>query len=214
MILRIVITSTSLPALICGHDILDNNPHFELHLITEGAEVGLLNEGPGILSSPFDQLIPQEWIHNLRNQHPSEHSSAVRRSWLERAMASKLAERGATLHLRTNYSVIEDSTRRTLQLSGAGVGTGTRLEADHILDFPEVKTRLIWMGGVHMGEPNNREFEGCRPDGSVEVWWRKGEDEPLCYGSWVQSMEWIGEDPREAIVMEIEEGRSLAASIL
>lgn len=212
--MRIAILSIDLTGLACAHAILDETPDSEVHLLSELAEVGLLDEGPGILSEQFEEIVPNDWVHNLRNQQPTKESSAVRRSWLERAMASRLAERGATLHLRTSHSHSPDHPNRSLQLSGVGYAAGSTIEFDHILVSPKPSSPQVWNGGVHLGQPNLTDYEGCRPDGTVEIWWRKEEDEPLCFGSWIQSMEWIGEDPQEALALAIREGRSLAASIL
>ena len=211
--MQIIILGTDLSALVCGHSLMDSEPQTNLHLLTDNAEVGLMDEGPGILTNPLQTLIPKDWIHDLRNQEPSPDSTAVRRSWLERAMASKLAERGAVFHLHTKHVQEQKNGIQILHLDGAGFSAGTTIEADHILESKSHNSSQVWNGGVHLGEPNGKPFEGCRPDGTVEIWWRKEEDEPLGQGSWLQEMEWVGEDPRRALETAIRAGKALATSI-
>ncbi len=212
--MRIIILGTDLSALVCGHNLLDVDPQTNLHLLTEHAEAGLMEEGPGILTTPLETMIPEDWIHDLRNQQPSSESTAVRRSWLERAMASRLAERGAVFHLRTRSIREGNNGNQILKLEGAGFGTGSTIEADHILVSNSQESSQLWKGCVHLGEPKGTSFEGCRPDGTVEIWWRRGGAEPLCQGSWLQEMEWVGEDPRKALESAIQVGKALATSIL
>lgn len=212
--MRVVIIGTDLSALVCGHSLFDTFPKINLHLLTEHAEIGLMDEGPGILTSPFEILIPKDWVHDLRNQQPSPDTTAIRRSWLERAMASRLAERGAFFHLRTTHIQEEKTGKQFLKLTGAGFDSGSIIEADYILESNSQKSTQLWKGGVHLGEQNGTPFEGCRPDGTVEIWWREEEDEPLCQGGWLQEMDWLGEDPQSALAVAIQAGKALTTSIL
>lgn len=214
MIVNIIIINSSLTSLICAHHILDNLPKAKLHLLTEEAEIGLLNEAPGLLNSRIDELIPEGWIHNLRNQQPSEDSTAVRRSWLERGIASKLAERGATIHLRTTHQRESKEYEEFIHLTGAGAQSGSTIKVDQYLKLEQNGNQQIWKGGVHNGGLSGSEFEGCRPDGTIEIWWLEEDEEPQIDGSWLQLTEWRGSDPQRALEIAFHDGIDLAASIL
>lgn len=212
--MNIIIIDSSLTSLICAHHILDNYPKAKIHLLTEEAEVGLLNEAPGILNSRLEELIPKSWIHNLRNQQPSEDSTAVRRSWLERGIASKLAERGATIHLRTTHRRETRGNEEFIHLTGGGAQAGSTIKVDRYLKPEQNTNQQIWKGGVHNSGLFGSEFEGSRPDGTIEIWWKVQEEDPRIDGSWLQLTEWRGSDPRRALEFAIHDGIDLAASIL
>lgn len=93
MILNLAIIGIELCQLVCAHRILDNDPNSKIHLISENAEAGLIGELPGLITQPFSNTIPNEWIGDLGPQLPTSSDTAVRRSWLEKAMATKLVER-------------------------------------------------------------------------------------------------------------------------
>ena len=96
--MRIAIIGIELSQLVCAHTIFDRYPDAEVHLITEHAEAGLIGELPGLITQPLSNIIPNEWIGDLGSQTPTLSDTAVRRSWLEKAMATELVERGANIH--------------------------------------------------------------------------------------------------------------------
>ena len=202
-----------LSQLVCAHTIFDLKPTSEIHLISERAEAGLIGELPGLISQPLSNNIPNEWLGDLGSQIPTPFHTAVRRSWLEKALATKLIERGANLHLRT--TIKENKTNlgeNTITFSGAGYSSGSTLLVEKIITKPENKSSIQWRGGVHNEELTGSEYEGHRPDGLVEIWWPAEQEPPRSEGKWLQLMDWIGEDPSQSLEQEVELGRSLAAT--
>tara|TARA_Y100001970_G_scaffold196489_1_gene238923 strand:- start:594 stop:1229 length:636 start_codon:yes stop_codon:yes gene_type:complete len=209
--LKIAIVGIELSQLVCAHTIFDLNPDAEVHLISERAEAGLIGELPGLISQPLSNTIPNEWIGDLGSQIPTSSDTAVRRSWLEKAMATKLVERGAKLHLRTTTQRDKIEPGESITLSGAGSSSGSTLLVDKVIKKSENKSSTYWKGGVHNEEFNGSDYEGHRPDGLVEIWWPAEEEPPRSDGKWLQLMDWAGEDPTLSLEKEVELGHSLAS---
>ncbi|MED5231896.1 MAG: hypothetical protein VYB30_05990 [Candidatus Thermoplasmatota archaeon] len=208
--MRIAIVGIELSQLVCAHTILDQNPRTEIHLISEKAEAGLIGELPGLISQPLSNNIPDNWIDELGSQKPTKSNTAVRRSWLEKAMATKLVERGTNLHLRTTINSTKSPLGETIHLSGAGFSSGSTIQVEKVIKKPYNTNNIQWRGGVHNEELIGSDYEGHRPDGLVEIWWPADQEPPRSEGKWLQLMEWEGEDPRISLKQEVELGRSLA----
>ena len=209
--MRLAIIGIELSQLVCAHTILDKHPDAELHLISDRAEAGLIGELPGLITQPLSNTIPNEWIGDLGSQTPTSSDTAVRRSWLEKAMATKLVERGANLHLRSTTQRSKTESGETIILSGAGYSSGSTLLAEKVITKPEKKSSSYWRGGVHNEELNGSDYEGHRPDGLVEIWWPAEQEPPRSDGKWLQLMDWVGEDPALSLEQEVELGHSLAS---
>ena len=65
MKVKIAIIGIELCQLVCAHKILDNDSNLKIHLISENAEAGLIGELPGLITQPFSNTIPTEWIGEL-----------------------------------------------------------------------------------------------------------------------------------------------------
>ena len=197
---RIGILGGSMQGIVCGHRILDILPDADLHLIHEPAEMGLIGEGPGIFANW--PLAPGHWVSGLGEQAPDETSTAVRRSWLEKAMATSLSFRGCTIHLRTR--ITDHKEDGNVSFVGAGpLGEGT-IRFDRTMDALDREPSIVWEGGVFFPtEKKNIENSGNRSDGSVEVWWR---ETPPITPTWIQRMSWGGEDPKSSLLDDINEG--------
>ena len=182
-----------------------------MHLISERAEAGLIGELPGLITQPLSNTIPNEWIGDLGSQTPTSSDNAVRRSWLEKAMATKLVERGANLHLRTTTQRDQTGSGESITLSGAGYSSGSKLSVEKVITKSENKSSTFWKGGVHNEELNGSDHEGHRPDGLVEIWWPAEQEPPRSDGKWLQLMDWVGEDPALSLEQEVELGHSLAS---
>ena len=209
--LRLAIIGIELSQLVCAHTILDKHPGAELHLISDRAEAGLIGELPGLITQPLSNTIPNEWIGDLGSQTPTSSNTAVRRSWLEKAMATKLVERGANLHLRTTTQRDQTGSGESITLSGAGYSSGSKLFVEKVITKSENKSSTFWKGGVHNEELNGSDHEGHRPDGLVEIWWPAEQEPPRSDGKWLQLMDWVGEDPTMSLEQEVELGHSLAS---
>ena len=210
--MRLAIIGIELSQLVCAHTILDKHPGAELHLISDRAEAGLIGELPGLITQPLSNTIPNEWIGDLGSQTPTSSNTAVRRSWLEKAMATKLVERGVNLHLRTTTQRDQTGSGESITLSGAGYSSGSKLFVEKVITKSENKSSTFWKGGVHNEELNGSDHEGHRPDGLVEIWWPAEQEPPRSDGKWLQLMDWAGEDPSRSLEQEVELGRSLAAT--
>ena len=209
--MRIAIIGIELSQLVCAHAILDKHSGAEVHLISERAEAGLIGELPGLITQPLSNTIPNEWIGDLGSQTPTSSDTAVRRSWLEKAMATKLVERGANLHLRTTTQRDQTESGESITLSGAGYSSGSKLFVEKVITKSENKSSTFWNGGIHNEELNGSDYEGHRPDGLVEIWWPAEQEPPRSDGKWLQLMEWIGEDPALSLEQDVELGHSLAS---
>ena len=198
---RVGILSGYLEGIVTGHKVLDLFPEAELHLITESAEMGLLGEGPGIFSRW--PLVPEHWVSGLGAQTPGDTSTAVRRSWLEKAMATALASRGCTIHLRTRGT--ERGENGSVSFVGAGLAGKGSIEFDKIVEAtPVSNSSKSWEGGVCFpDEPSPTQYSGIRTDGSLEVWWC---ETPPISATWIQRMTWLGEDPTIALHRDIDRG--------
>jgi len=212
--MRIAIIGTNLSNLICAHTILDKHPDVELHLIDERAETGLMGEGPGLLTGDLEDLLPKDWHHHLGSQQPNHESTALRRSWFEKSIASKLSDRGAVMHLRTHTTIDYDGQSIRLGFTGAGPTSEEELVVDHLLSPTLEIGSITWFGGVHNGDLIDSSYEGSRSDGLVEIWWQAEENNQHDGRKWLQLMEWKGADPRTALFDAISRGRALAATIL
>tara|TARA_Y100001970_G_scaffold58318_1_gene73995 strand:+ start:1030 stop:1662 length:633 start_codon:yes stop_codon:yes gene_type:complete len=200
----IAIIGTNLENLICAHQILDNNRGAKVYLIDAKAEAGLDEEGPGLIEANTWPPLPRSWIGKLGSQEPTTESTAVRRSWFEKALATKLSERGGIFLMRTTISeeTVEGNTIK-IKLGGAGPLTDKQLILDHLIKFEEADKHPIWSGGVYSMTSSEEEIQGIRPDRLVEMWW-KGENthrkNPL------EVMKWKGENPTTSIVDTIRVG--------
>jgi len=206
---RIGILGGNLRALSSAHATLDSQPHAEVHIIEEAAEIGLTGEEPGILS--LWPIVPAHWISELGTQEPKPSSRAVRRSWLEKAMATSLATRGCTFHLRTR--VVDVSQEYEVTYVGAGVTGSGKTLFDTVLDMrPPDHSGEEWEGGVcaRLHTPPYG-IQGERPDGTIEVWWR---DQNPDQGKWVHRMRWVGEDPASSLEAEIKAGIKTAKRLI
>ena len=212
--MRIAIIGTNLSNLICAHTILDERPDVELHIIDERAETGLMGEGPGLLTGGLEDLLPTDWHHHLGSQQPNHESTALRRSWLEKSIASKLSDRGAVLHLRTHTTIDYEVKKIRLAFTGAGPSSEGELVVDHLLSPTAEIDSIDWFGGVHNGDLFDSSYKGSRSDGLVEIWWQGEESSQYEGRKWLQLMEWRGADPRTALFDAISRGRALAATIL
>jgi hypothetical protein len=205
----IVIIGGNLRSLSSAHTILDYDPDTDLHIMEEAAEIGLIGEGPGIL--PHWPVTPAHWLCELGSQEPNLSSSAIRRSWLEKAMATSLANRGCIFHLRTRVEAVNDGGKVTFV--GAGLLGSGELRFDTVLDMREpINSNTEWEGGICLQDhaPSFGD-QGSRPDGTIEVWWRDNNPDQ---GKWVHRMRWGGSDPASSVETDINAGIETASTLI
>ena len=204
----IAILGDSLRALCVGHHILDVSPEAEVSIITDRAEIGLIGEVPGLISSW--PPCPQHWISEMSSQTPTQSSTAVRGSWLLKAMGIQLSKRGCTFLLRTR--VTETSKKEVKFVGGGPMGSGA-IQAAHIMDLRKTSLEsTLWHGFVCRTEdtPEGAVF-GDRTDGTTEIW---ATEKPVPNGISLQEMTWVGGNPSDYISGEVQSGVQLAQTIV
>ena len=118
---RIAILGSSLEALQQGHMSLDENISAKITIYTEDAEPGFPDVGAFEEVELEESLIsiPTGWVASIPSVVRREEPSAVAYSWLCKAMAIRLAERGAQFQLRTSILGIDDK-RQEISFRGGG----------------------------------------------------------------------------------------------
>ena len=118
---RIAILGSSLEALQQGHMSLDENISAKITIYTEDAEPGFPDVGVFEEVELEESLIsiPEGWVASIPSVVGREEASAVAYSWLFKAMAIRLAERGVRFQLRTSILGIDDK-RQEISFRGGG----------------------------------------------------------------------------------------------
>ena len=118
---RIAILGSSLEALQRGHMSLDENISAKITSYTEDAEPGFPDVGVFEEVELEESLIsiPEGWVASIPSVVGREEPSAVAYSWLCKAMAIRLAERGVRFQLRTSILGIDDK-RQEISFRGGG----------------------------------------------------------------------------------------------
>jgi len=204
----ITILGESLSALCTGHRLLDLAPDAEVNLITDRAEIGLIGEIPGLISTW--PPCPPHWISDMSSQTPAASSTAVRGSWFLKAIGIQLSKRGCTFLLRTR---VTSASEKEVRFVGAGPRGNGAIQTDHLLDLRQ-KSQISarWHGFVCRTEDATQtSIFGDRSDGTTEVWSR---EIPESNGISLQEMTWAGEQPSSFISGEVELGLKLAQTVV
>ena len=123
---RIAILGSSLEALQRGHMCLDENVSAKIMIYTEDAEPGFPDIGvfEEIELEASLRSIPGGWVTSIPSVVGRKEASAVAYSWLCKAMAIRLAERGAQFQLRTSILGIDDKHQEISFRGGGRVSSG------------------------------------------------------------------------------------------
>ena len=123
---RIAILGSSLEALQRGHMCLDDNVSAKIMIYTEDAEPGFPDIGlfEEIELEKSLRCIPGGWLASIPSVVGRKEASAVAYSWLCKAMAIRLAERGAQFQLRTSILGIDDKHQEISFRGGGRVSSG------------------------------------------------------------------------------------------
>lgn len=204
---RIVILGDSLAAICAAHHILDLLPGTDIQIITERAEIGLIGEVPGMISSwpPCSS----SWISDMSAQTPDPSSTAVRASWFQKALGIQLSKRGSRFHLRTRVTLTSECAVHFL---GAGPMGANEISFDHLLDLRSISTDTKqWYGSVYRtGDAPDSNFSGTRSDGTTEIWDKVSTQHRRA----LQEMTWSGENPTSFISDEVSRGKQLAEMVV
>ena len=123
---RIAILGSSLEALQRGHMSLDENISAKITIYTEDAEAGF----PDVEEFEEAELekslssIPEGWVASIPNVIGRKETSAVAYSWLCKALAIRLAQRGAQFQLRTSILSIDDKLQEISFRGGGRLSSG------------------------------------------------------------------------------------------
>ena len=145
--MKIAFLDTDLVSLCMAHKILDNL-ECEIHFFTESAELGMYGEEPGLIDNW--PLLNSSWISSIFSQEPNSDSTAVRKSWLKKAISISLADRNCFFHLRTRITKINS---RTIEFVGAGFAGSGNIFFNHILNQEVTKSENLWYGGTTLEIP-------------------------------------------------------------
>lgn len=179
--------------MLCAHKLMDDSDETTVHMVTDGFEVGMYGETPGILPLTMWPLARPHWLSETGFRHPEEGDTAIRSSWMKKSMAISLATRGAHFHTGTR-TCTNNRDERSLALSYPGSKTSTKISYDHIVE-KDARDLPSWNGAIVTELPSWSCVSGKRPDGTFEVWWQGG-DHPI---SPLQVMQWRGLDPTTAL---------------
>ncbi len=205
---KITILGNSLSALCAAHRILDLKPEAKISIITDSAEIGLSGEIPGIVSNW--PPCPSHWLSDMASQTPATSSTAVRGSWLIKAMGIQLSKRGCKFHLRTR---VTEATENEVRFVGAGpLGKGS-FRTDYLLDLrQDSRESARWYGFVcRTADAPRLHLAGDRSDGTTEVW---SQTPPEPNGISLQEMAWVGDNPSDFISEEVELGLQIAQNVV
>ena len=105
---------------------LDENVSAKIMIYTEDAEVGFPDVGvfEEIELEESLRSIPRGWLASIPSVVGRNETSAVAYSWLCKAMAIRLAERGAQFQLRTSILGIDDKHQEISFRGGGRVSSG------------------------------------------------------------------------------------------
>lgn len=205
----IVFHNSSLSSIACAQLLLDSQPTFDIHLISNSFEVGLMCETPGLITGDQWPLVRPHWISEHGFESPEGDSTAIRASWLTKSMAISLSERGATFH--TGSRILEtDEESKTILISIPGEETSKTIPYDAIIDIHGPIPKKEWRGAVCSKAPVWAECSGRRTDGTYEFWW-SGTEEPV---NAIQTMSWTGKSPSTALFDAITEASRVSDTIL
>lgn len=168
-----------------------------------------MGETPGLLGPEGWPKVRPHWISEEGLDTPTEESTAVRASWLAKAMAISLSERGASFHTGSRLISV-DEEGRSARISVPGEEGSSVIRYDVLVSTDKTPETVVWNGAVTHSAPESAAISGRRPDGTYESWWQ-GEGEPR---NPLQTMTWVGEDPSSALDDSIAEARRVSDNIL
>ena len=123
---RIAILGSCLEALQQGHMSLDENISAKITIYTEDAEPGFPDVGMFEEAELEKSLrsIPEGWVASIPDVIGRKEESAVAYSWLCKAMAIRLAQRGGQFQVRTSILRIDEKLQEISFRGGGRVSSG------------------------------------------------------------------------------------------
>jgi len=132
---KVAILGADLDSLNKGHSILDDDSSNLITVYTKDAEVGFSENLPEpILLSKYLISLPSHWYGKIPSSADQEDVSPTSYSWLVKALAIRLAERGAKFLLHTRILEIDEEVRE-LHFRGGGSEASGVHSYDQLYDF-------------------------------------------------------------------------------
>jgi len=132
---KVAILGADLDSLNKGHSILDDDSSNMITVYTKDAEVGFSENLPEpILLSKYLISLPSHWYGKIPSSADQEDVSPTSYSWLVKALAIRLAERGAKFLLHTRILEIDEEVRE-LHFRGGGSEASGVHSYDQLYDF-------------------------------------------------------------------------------
>ena len=129
------ILGADLDSLNKGHSILDDDSSNLITVYTKDAEVGFSENLPEpILLSKYLISLPSHWYGKIPSSADQEDVSPTSYSWLVKALAIRLAERGAKFLLHTRILEIDDEVKEVHFRGGGSEASGVH-SYDQLYDF-------------------------------------------------------------------------------
>ena len=133
--MRIVILGISQESLHLAHSILDNDPTTIISIYTEDAEAGFTEDArETIILKDTLNKISSDWYGYIPESVDRDKPSSTSSSWLVKALAIRLAERGTQFLLHTKILDIDEETQEISFRGGGVIPSGTH-QYDQMYDF-------------------------------------------------------------------------------
>ena len=134
--MNVAILGSPKTALEYAHSIFDKTPSAQVIIYTEEAEIGFpeMPFSEEIILSEELATIPENWYSTIPNGIDHDIPSKTAHSWLTKALAIRLASRGAQFLLRTTILEI-DEKRQEISFRGGGLVSSGVSSYDILSDF-------------------------------------------------------------------------------
>ena len=133
--MKVAILGADLDSLNKAHSILDDDSSKMITVYTKDAEVGFSEKLPEpILLSKYLVSLPSHWYGTIPPSADQENASPTSYSWLVKALAIRLAERGAKFLLHTRILEIDEEVKEVHFRGGGSEASGVH-SYDQLYDF-------------------------------------------------------------------------------
>ena len=121
-----------------AHSILDENPSARITIYTEDAEAGFSENplNPIVLNESLEN-ISSDWYGSIPKSVERKIPSSTSASWLCKALAIRLAERGAQFLLHTKILGVDEEIQEISFRGGGSAPSGTH-RYDQLYDYREL----------------------------------------------------------------------------
>ena len=133
--MRIAILGINQESICHAHSILDRDNRALITIYTEDAEAGFSENPPeSIILNEVLESISSKWYGHVPEILDRDTPSSTSSSWLVKALAIRLAERGAKFLLHTRISNIDEVNQEISFRGGGQIPSGIQ-RYDQLLDY-------------------------------------------------------------------------------